>query len=61
MRPWKGLPAEYVTGTSFYTPNCDLGAYINVREVIAYSTNQGATWSAPVTPQRRFARPGPVH
>ena len=39
----------YVTGSSFYAPGCNLGAYINDREVIAYSTDQGATWSAPVT------------
>src|SRR5205814_7393233 len=39
----------YVTGSSFYAPGCNLGAYINDREVIAFSTNQGASWSAPVT------------
>ncbi|MGI8587770.1 MAG: Kelch repeat-containing protein [Chloroflexia bacterium] len=39
----------YVTATSFYAPGCNLGAYVNNREVMAYSTNQGANWSAPVT------------
>ncbi len=39
----------YVTGSSFYAPGCNLNAYINDREVIAHSTDQGATWSAPVT------------
>ncbi len=39
----------YVTASSFYAPGCNLGAYIDDREVIAYSDNQGATWSTPVT------------
>ncbi|HST04540.1 MAG TPA: S-layer homology domain-containing protein [Chloroflexia bacterium] len=39
----------YVTGTSFYAPGCNLGAYINNRMVTTHSTDQGATWSAPVT------------
>ncbi len=39
----------YVTGTSFYAPGCNLGAYVNDREVIAHSDNQGATWSASAT------------
>jgi hypothetical protein len=38
----------YVTANSYYAPGCNLNAYINDREMIAFSTNQGTTWSAPV-------------
>ncbi|PZS06109.1 MAG: hypothetical protein DLM69_00440, partial [Candidatus Chloroheliales bacterium] len=39
----------YVTASVFYAPSCNLGNYINNREVVAYSDNQGATWSPTIT------------
>jgi hypothetical protein len=39
----------YVAATSFYAPGCNLGAYIDNREILAYSSDAGATWSATIT------------
>ncbi|HUS13616.1 MAG TPA: kelch repeat-containing protein, partial [Chloroflexia bacterium] len=39
----------YITASSFYAPNCNLSAYVNNRMVLAYSTDQGATWSGSIT------------
>ena len=63
---WPGSPyygRVYVSATSFYAPGCNVGAYINDRIVLAYSTDQGSTWSAPVTvndashDQNQFSNP----
>ncbi|MEO8288731.1 MAG: S-layer homology domain-containing protein [Chloroflexota bacterium] len=54
----------YITATSFHTPpGCDLNNYIDNRIVLAYSSDQGATWSQPVTVsdashnQNQFSKP----
>ncbi|HMA35580.1 MAG TPA: sialidase family protein, partial [Chloroflexia bacterium] len=39
----------YASATSFNAPSCNLNNYINSREVIAFSDNQGTTWSTPAT------------
>ncbi|MBF6611977.1 MAG: S-layer homology domain-containing protein [Chloroflexi bacterium] len=39
----------YITASSFHTPpGCDLSNYIDNREVLAYSTDQGATFTGPI-------------